>query len=86
MCGKLILASLVLMACRPVPPPPVADNCGAAGLQALVGQDRSLLSARTFPSGTRILEPGMPVTMDYNPARLDILIGRSDRIERVSCG
>jgi hypothetical protein len=86
----VMLASLALMACQPEPAPPArgvaVDDCGADGLQSLVGQDRSVLAAMTFPAGTRIIEFGMPVTMDYIASRLNIAIGRNGLIERVSCG
>ncbi|WP_431301053.1 I78 family peptidase inhibitor [Tabrizicola sp. BL-A-41-H6] len=85
--GVLVLA---LAACQPVAPPPVKEgavgSCGADALQTLVGQDKSVLAAMTFPAGTRIIEPGTPVTMDYSASRLNIYIGRTGLIERVSCG
>ena len=87
--GAVILASLALMACNPTPPPRkvlVSGSCGAEGMQTLVGQDRSVLAAMTFPAGTRIIEPGQPVTMDYSATRLNILIGKTGKVERVNCG
>ncbi len=80
-----LIAGLALMACQPVPAPR-EDACGAAGMQSFIGQDRSVLAAMTFPAGTRIIEAGSPVTMDFNPRRLNIVIGSTGRIERVSCG
>lgn len=80
---------LLLAACvvEPVPPAePVEDACGAAALQGLVGQPRSVLETMRFGQTTRIIEPGMAVTMDYQAARLNIWIAESGRIERVTCG
>lgn len=78
---------LALAACQPVAPTPAAaDSCGAQGLQTLIGQDKSVLAAMIFPAGTRIIEPGTPVTMDYSASRLNIHVGRSGRIEKISCG
>lgn len=73
---------LTLGACQPVP----ADTCNAAALQSLIGQDKSVLAAMTFPTPTRILGPGSRITMDLVPARLNILIGTNGLIEKVSCG
>ena len=80
--GILMVA---LAACQPMKDA-AGDRCGADALQTLVGQNTSVLAAMTFPSGTRVIEPGTPVTMDYNESRLNIHIGRTGRIERVSCG
>lgn len=88
----LALSTAVLAGCVPVEQPPIdpglppADACGAPGLQGLVGQDRRVLASMTFPSPTRVIEPGMAVTMDYNPTRLNIELDAGGRIIRVTCG
>ncbi len=89
---QLVLAlPLVLAACAEVPPrgepvvDPMPDLCGAAALQTLVGQPQSVLAAMTFPEGTRIITPGMAVTMDYRPDRLNITIGEDGNISGVNC-
>lgn len=88
----LLLAPVALMACvtETPPGPPVTDPlgpvCGADGLQGLVGQPQSVLATMKFAGPTRVIEPGMAVTMDYSPSRLNIWIGEDDRIERVTCG
>lgn len=66
--------------------PPAEDACGAAALQGLAGQDRSVLAAMTLPNPTRVIEPGMAVTMDYNPARLNIWLDEGGRIDKIMCG
>ncbi len=87
----VLLAPLALWACVEVPPaPPAPDpmgpSCGAEGLQGLVGQPRSVLATMKFAGPTRIIEPGMAVTMDYSPDRLNIWIGEDGRIGQVTCG
>ena len=62
------------------------DQCRAASLQGLVGQPDSVLSAMTLPAPVRIVQPGQPMTMDYNPVRLNILIDAGRRIEQIYCG
>lgn len=86
-----IAALLPLAACvaQPVPAPePLPDSsvCGAAGLQTLVGQPRSVLAAMTFPAPMRVIGPGMAVTMDFNPDRLNVEYDRTETITRVFCG
>lgn len=92
-----LAAPLFLSACMDMAPPnpapadpapadpAPADQCGAAGMQSLVGQPASVLAAMTFPAGTRIIEPGMAVTMDYRPDRLNITIGEDGLIAAVAC-
>jgi Peptidase inhibitor I78 family len=89
----LLLAGVVLLAaCVPqgpdrMPPEPAPDGaCGAPGLQGLVGQPESVLATMKFGVPTRIIQPGMAVTMDYSPDRLNIWIGEDGSIESVTCG
>lgn len=82
-------ATVALAACEPVPaePQPVGppDDCRASAYQGLVGQPISVLSAMTFPIGTRQIGPDDAVTSDFRPDRLNIEYGRAGRIEKVSC-
>ena len=67
------------------PPPP--DSCGAAALQRLVGRPRSEIPPAPPGSVRRVACTTCPVTMDYNPNRLNIFYNeRTGIIERVSCG
>lgn len=61
------------------------DQCGAGALQGLVGQPRTVLEGMTFADGTRIIEPGTPVTLDYRPDRLNIGIDEAGRIGWINC-
>lgn len=91
--GASLLAAVLLAACvaaePPVPtplPPSGPDTCGASGMQDLVGRNRSVLAAMTLPAGTRVIEPGMPVTEDYSAQRLNLDLDARGRIVRVWCG
>jgi hypothetical protein len=96
MTKALAVAMLVaLAACQPTDAP--ADDrrkgsgsasgaCGADGLQGLVGQHKSVLATMTFATTTRVIAPGMAITMDYSQIRLNISIGKDGRILRVYCG
>jgi hypothetical protein len=80
------LASAVALAgCVPVTDA-VPSACGADGMQNLVGQDKAVFAAMTFPMGTRIIEPGMPVTADFSAERLNFDLDKTGRIVRVWCG
>lgn len=78
---------LALMACVPAEtaPPPVGQ-CDAAALQGLVGQPGRVLDGMRFATPVRVIRPGMAVTMDFSPDRLNIWLGAGDVIERVTCG
>lgn len=83
----VLAAPLALAACIAEVPGamPAEDQCGAAALQSLVGQPQSVINGMTFPDGTRIILPGMAVTMDYRPDRLNIQIGEDGLVESVHC-
>jgi Peptidase inhibitor I78 family len=83
-----LVALLAFAACVPVeePVPVDLDACGASGSQNLVGQSADILAAMTFPIGTRVIYPETVVTMEYNPERLNIRVGATNRIEEVNCG
>jgi hypothetical protein len=88
-----VIALLAVAACEPVPPPvetpplpPGEDACGASALQTLVGQDRGVLAAMTFPEPVRVYAQGDALTMDFNPDRLNIELGEGGAIARVWCG
>ena len=83
-----VLAPLIAAGCVPATKDPVdqADACHASELQYLVGQPGAVLHGMRFSQEVRVIAYGMAVTMDYNPARLNILLDRQDVIERVSCG
>ena len=63
-----------------------ADSCGAIDHQSLVGQSASVLDPATLPKGTRVIFPGMPVTMDHREDRMNVEVGSGDKVARVFCG
>ena len=83
-----MLTLLALAACvEPVPPPaePDTDQCKASALQGLVGQPKSVLTTMLLPAGTRVINPGDAVTMDFRPDRMNVEIGTDGRIARIGC-
>ena len=76
------LGLLALAACEPVPPsgPVACDD----SFQSLVGTN---IGAVTLPQGLthRIITPGMAVTEDYNPDRLNIHVDDKGWITKTEC-
>ena len=87
----LILPVLALAACDMPPasePPATPDptvQCKADDYKALIGQPKSVLTTMLLPAGTRVIGPGDAVTMDYRADRVNIELGASGRIEKISC-
>lgn len=88
--SAVLMIPLALAACQPTAIPGAlpaeADACGAAGMQGLIGQEASALAAMSLPTGSRIIRPGMALTMDYREDRLNIELDGAGRIIRVACG
>lgn len=81
----------VLAACQASQPPtPAPDafapNCGQDQFRGLVGQDAGVLRELDIPAATRVVKPGMSLTQDYRPTRLNISINEDGFIDRVWCG
>lgn len=76
------LGLLTLAACEPAPPagPLACDD----SYQSLVGQN---IGAITLPAGLshRIISPGMAVTEDYNPDRLNVYVDDKGWIVKTEC-
>lgn len=71
----------------PPPPPPPADECGAAAAQRLVGRNRSEIPVPVNPNLQRVACTTCPVTMDFNPRRLNFLYeSQTGIIKEVKCG
>lgn len=94
---RLLLASLfVLAACQSGPggsqnasadrPSSGDDPCGAGKFAHLVGKPGENLNHGMLPAGSRILRPGMVMTMDYRGDRMNVVIDESGKVDRVYCG
>lgn len=71
----------------PPPPPPAADACDARGHQHLVGRPRSEIPTPVNPNLRRVACTTCPVTMDFNPNRLNIFFDAATGIiKEVRCG
>ena len=83
---KLIALGLLLLGSAACVPETQSNSCGATGLGALIGQDRTVLHTKKFATPLRVVEFGQPITMDFNPERLNIDIDKNGLISRVWCG
>jgi hypothetical protein len=86
-----IALMLLLAACQPAPDPgsPGGDSlarCGGGPVGALIGQPVSAMPATGGWTALRVIEPGMAVTEDYSPSRLNVGLDRQGRIIGVACG
>ena len=63
-----------------------ASSCGADTVQNFVGGPRSALSQTGWPAGTRFIFPGMPVTTEFLPGRLNFTIGPDGIVTEAWCG
>lgn len=89
-----LAAAGLLGACAPTEPvsgPAPGDDaptqCGADRYQSFVGRTRSTLPPAPAGETWRVTCTTCPVTMDYNPRRLNILFDeRTGVIREVKCG
>lgn len=89
--APLAAAPMLLAACtieagpEEVVTTPAPASCNAAAYEQFVGQHSPQI---TVPAGTEIrhYRSGDPVTMDFNPDRLNFEYDRSGRLVRVKCG
>lgn len=84
-------AALPQVAAPVPPPPPPPPACDAAGAQFAVGQPftpplEAAVRARASAASVRVLKPGQPATMDFNPARVNIDLDARNRVKAVRCG
>jgi hypothetical protein len=80
-------------ASRPPPPPAPAptrgepDQCGAAEAQGLVGRPRTEIPVPVLPALQRVACTTCPVTMDFNPRRLNFFFeAETGIVKEVKCG
>ncbi|WP_224824094.1 I78 family peptidase inhibitor [Cognatishimia sp. MH4019] len=92
---KRMLLCLPLMACAvaqpaapdmPSLPTAAEDTCNARAQAGLIGADRDTLESTLILQPVRIITPGMAVTMDFLPTRLNIALNEAERVVRLSCG
>lgn len=78
--GAFLLASGCIHAPDPQP------ACPAPDLTYLIGQPEDAATGISHDGVIRIIQPGMAITEDYSPSRLNIEIDEDGRIARLYCG
>lgn len=89
-----LAAAGLLAACAPTqgdgamtPPTDDPSQCKVGQYQRFVGQNRSQLPAKPDGETWRVTCTTCPMTMDYNPSRLNILYDEATGVVReVKCG
>ncbi|SEK52691.1 I78 family peptidase inhibitor [Roseovarius nanhaiticus] len=66
--------------------PAASDSCGATGYSDRIGKAQSAFDFSAPGRAVRIIGPDMAMTMDYNPARLNVDTDGRGRITRIWCG
>jgi len=68
-------------------PQPVADACNARQYQSLIGRPRSEVPVPVKPELQRVACTTCPVTMDFNPNRLNFFFdAQTGLIQDIRCG
>jgi len=62
-----------------------ADTCHASHFRQLAGTPAGAIDRSTLPAHTRIISPGMMVTQDFAPERLNIRIAPDGKVAAVEC-
>lgn len=62
-----------------------ADACGASRFRALVGQPIASVDRSALPPRTRIISPGMMVTQDFLPERMNLRVGPDGKVAALEC-
>jgi len=82
----LALAACAEMRAKVPGAAPDDGTCPAGQHQDWVGQSVAVLNDVDLPEGTRVLFPTTPATMDYRAERMNVGVGKDDRIAKVYCG
>jgi len=71
----------------PAPRVTVRDQCGASDLQGLVGRPRTEIPIPVDPNRQRVACTTCPVTLDYNPQRLNFCFdAQTGILKEIRCG
>ena len=82
-------------AASPAPPPPQSpaprlqaeDQCKAGQAMALIGRSRREIPVPVLPALQRVACTTCPITMDYNPRRLNFFFdAETGLIKEIRCG
>lgn len=83
--GVLAMSVLGLAACEQTVPVSQSPDCGAALMQGYIGQefDESMIPPGADP--VRLGGPNTPMTMDFRPDRLTIVLDAEGNVAEAKC-
>ncbi|ATX66365.1 I78 family peptidase inhibitor [Roseinatronobacter bogoriensis] len=84
----IAIGALLLAACQTqqAADDPMSGTCIADDIQSYIGAPLTDLDEESLPQPNRIIGPGMAVTMDWNPTRLNVEHDEDRIITRIYCG
>jgi hypothetical protein len=91
MLASLLAAGPATATASEMPSEQSTDACQTSQLATLLGQDATgaiILKARQLSGAktVRVIEPGAMVTMDFRTDRLNVELGKNNKIIRFRCG
>ncbi len=67
-------------------PTGVANSCGARRHGSLVGKDATVLETVLLMGPVQVVRPEAVTAQDFQPDRINFIIGADNRIARITCG
>ncbi|HVY85105.1 MAG TPA: I78 family peptidase inhibitor [Caulobacterales bacterium] len=64
---------------------PQQDTCGLERFRHLIGTPADAIDQSTLPPHTRIIRPGMMITQDFSPQRLNLRIAPDGKVASIGC-
>lgn len=61
------------------------DTCGARRFSNLLGTPASAIDRSSLPARARVITPGMMVTQDFSPERLNIRVAPDGKVASLDC-
>lgn len=69
------------------PVPKGTDNsCGGRRYGSLVGKDATVLETVLILGPVQVIRPGMVTAQDYQPDRINFIVGQAGTITQITCG
>ena len=62
------------------------DTCSAARHAWMAGRPIKEIDASDLPRPVRVYTAGSPITMDYQPERMNVVVGADGHVVDVKCG
>ena len=64
----------------------IANSCGARRHGSLLGKDATVLEKVLILGPVQVLRPGSIAAQDFQPDRINFIIGRDNTITDITCG